>query len=92
MSQSDIINSRQIQWFPVPESGQTRKYGLVCMGVADVGSSGLMGEAQTRVISIANNGSSIQLKSESAGYYYNWGNKGQDNTCAVPVLLYGMKF
>lgn len=81
-----------IQWFPVPESGQSRKYGLVCMNVAEVGSSGLMGEAQTRVISIANNGSSIQLKSESAGYYYNWGNKGQDNTCAVPAFLYGMKF
>lgn len=81
-----------IQWFPVPESGQSRKYGLVCMNVADVGSSGLMGEAQTRVISITNNGSSIRLKSESAGYYYNWGNKGQDNTCAVPAFLYGMKF
>lgn len=80
-----------IQWFPVPESGQSRKYGLVCMNVAEVG-SGLMGEAQTRVISIANNGSSIQLKSESAGYYYNWGNKGQDDTCAVPAFLYGMKF
>lgn len=82
----------QIQWFPVPESGQSRKYGLVCMNVADVGSSGLMGEAQTRAISITNNGSSIQLKSESAGYYYNWGNKGQDDTCAVPAFLYGMKF
>ena len=82
----------QIQWFPVPESGQTRKYGLVCMNVADVGSSGPMGEAQTRVISITNNGSSIQLKSESAGYYYNWGNKGQDDTCAVPAFLYGITF
>lgn len=82
----------QIQWFPVPESGQSRKYGLVCMNVAEVGSSGLMGEAQTRVISITNNGSSIQLKSESAGYYYNWGNKGQDDTCAVPAFLYGITF
>ena len=22
----------------------------------------------------------------------NWGNKGQDDTCAVPAFLYGMKF
>ena len=82
----------QIQWFPVPESGQSRKYGLVCMNVAEVGSSGLMGEAQVRVVLIQNTGSGIKITSESQGYYYNWGNKGQDNTCAVPVLLYGMKF
>ena len=81
----------QIQWFPVPESGQSRKYGLVCMNVAEVGSSGLMGEAQVRVVLIQNTGSGIKITSESQGYYYNWGNKGQDNTCAVPVLLYGMK-
>lgn len=81
-----------IQWFPVPKSGQSRKYGLVCMNVAEVGSSGLMGEAQVRVVLIQNTGSGIKITSESQGYYYNWGNKGQDNTCAVPVLLYGMKF
>lgn len=82
----------QIQWFPVPESGQSRKYGLVCMNVAEVGSSGLMGEAQVRVVLIQNTGSGIKITSESQGYYYNWGNKGQDNTCAVPAFLYGMKF
>lgn len=82
----------QIQWFPVPESGQSRKYGLVCMDVAEVGSSGLMGEAQVRVVLIQNTGSGIKITSESQGYYYNWGNKGQDNTCAVPAFLYGMKF
>lgn len=82
----------QIQWFPVPVSGQSRKYGLVCMNVSEVGSSGLMGEAQVRVVLIQNTGSGIKITSESQGYYYNWGNKGQDNTCAVPVLLYGMKF
>lgn len=62
------------------------------MNVANVGSSGLMGEAQTQVITIENTGSDIKITSESQGYYYNWGNRGQDNTCAVPVLLYGMKF
>lgn len=82
----------QIQWFPVPESSQSRKYGLVCMNIANVGSSGLMGEAQTRVITIENIGSAVRITSESQGHYYNWGNRGQDNTCAVPVLLYGMKF
>ena len=82
----------QIQWFPVPESGQSRKYGLVCMDVAEVGSSGLMGEAQVRVVLIQNTGSGIKITSESQGFYYNWGNKGQDNTCAVPAFLYGMKF
>lgn len=82
----------QIQWFPVPESGQSRKYGLVCMNVSEVGSSGLMGEAQVRVVLIQNTGSGIKITSESQGYYYNWGNKGQDNTCAVPAFLYGMKF
>lgn len=82
----------QIQWLPVPKSGQSRKYGLVCMNVAEVGSSGLMGEAQVRVVRIQNTGSGIKITSESQGYYYNWGNKGQDNTCAVPAFLYGMKF
>ena len=77
-----------IQWFPIPEQGETRKYGLVCMDV----NNSPMGEAQTRIISIANTGSSIQLRSITPGYYYNWGNKGSADTCAVPAFLYGMKF
>ena len=77
-----------IQWFPIPEQGETRKYGLVCMDV----NNSPMGEAQTRIISIANTGSSIQLRSITHGYYYNWGNKGSADTCAVPAFLYGMKF
>lgn len=77
-----------IQWFPIPARGQSRKYGLFCMDV----NNSPMGEAQVRMISITNNGSAIQIHSDTPGYYYNWGNKGQDNTCAVPAFLYGMKF
>lgn len=77
-----------IQWFPIPARGQSRKYGLFCM---DVNNSS-MGEAQVRIISITNHGSTIQFRSDTPGYYYNWSNKGQANTCAVPAFLYGMKF
>lgn len=77
-----------IQWFPMPVRGQSRKYGLFCMDV----NNSPMGEAQVRIISITNNGSIIQFRSETPGYYYNWGNKGQNDACAVPVFLYGMKF
>ena len=77
-----------IQWFPIPARGQSRKYGLFCMDV----NNSPMGEAQVRMISITNNGSTIQFRSDTPGYYYNWGNKGQANTCAVPAFLYGMKF
>lgn len=77
-----------IQWFPMPVRGQSRKYGLFCMDV----NNSPMGEAQVRMISITNNGSIIQFRSETPGYYYNWGNKGENDACAVPVSLYGMKF
>ena len=77
-----------IQWFPIPARGQSRKYGLFCMDV----NNSPMGEAQVRMISITNNGSTIRIYSDTPGYYYNWGNKGQANTCAVPAFIYGMKF
>lgn len=77
-----------IQWFPIPARGQSRKYGLFCMDV----NGSPMGEAQVRMISITNNGSTIRIYSDTPGYYYNWGNKGQENRCAVPVFIYGMKF
>ena len=77
-----------IQWFPIPARGQSRKYGLFCMDV----NNSPMGEAQVRMVSITNNGSTIRIYSDTPGYYYNWGNKGQANTCAVPAFLYGMKF
>lgn len=77
-----------IQWFPIPARGQSRKYGLFCMGV----NTSPMGEGQVRMISITNNGSTIRIYSDTPGYYYNWGNKGQENRCAVPAFIYGMKF
>lgn len=77
-----------IQWFPIPGVGISRKYGLFCMDV----NNSPMGEAQVRIISITNNGSNIRIYSDTPGYYYNWGNKGQDNNCAVPASIYGMKF
>ena len=77
-----------MQAFPIPARGQSRKYGLFCMDV----NNSPMGEAQVRMVSITNNGSNIRIYSETPGYYYNWGNKGQSNTCAVPAFLYGMKF
>lgn len=77
-----------IQWFPIPARGQSRKYGLFCMDV----NNSPMGEAQVRMISITNNGSAIRIYSDTPGYYYNWGNKGQANTCAVPAFIYGLKF
>lgn len=77
-----------IQWFPIPTRGQSRKYGLFCMDV----NNSPMGEAQVRMISVTNNGSAIRINSDTPGYYYNWGNKGQENRCAVPAFIYGMKF
>lgn len=77
-----------IQWFPIPAPGQSRKYGLFCMDV----NNSPMGEAQVRMISITNNGSTIQIRSDTPGYYYNWSNRGQENRCAVPAFIYGIKF
>ena len=77
-----------IQWFPIPARGQSRKYGLFCMDV----NNSPMGEAQVRMISITNNGSTIQIRSDTPGYYYNWSNRGQENRCAVPAFIYGIKF
>ena len=77
-----------IQWFPVPTLGLSRKYGLFCMNV----NATPMGEAQVRMITITNTGSAIQIRSDTPGYYYNWGNRGTENRCAVPAILYGMKF
>lgn len=77
-----------IQWFPIPAREQSRKYGLFCMDV----NNSPMGEAQVRMISITNNGSTIQIRSDTPGYYYNWSNRGQENRCAVPAFIYGIKF
>ena len=77
-----------IQWFPIPEQGETRKYGLFCMGV----NTSPMGEGKVRMIPITNNANNVQRRSETPGYYYNWANRGQENRCAVPAFLYGMKF
>ena len=77
-----------IQWFPIPARGQSRKYGLFCMDV----NNSPMGEAQVRMVSITNNGSTIRIYSDTPGYYYNWSNRGQENRCAVPAFIYGIKF
>lgn len=78
-----------MQAFPIPESGQSRKYGVVCMGV----NSSPMGEAQTRIIEIQNNGlAGVKITSVTGGYYYNWANRGADDRCAVPARIYGIKF
>ncbi len=77
-----------IQWFPIPAPGQSRKYGLFSMDVNNTP----MVEAQVRMISITNNGRTIQIRSDTPGYYYNWSKYGQENRCAVPAFIYGIKF
>ena len=87
MTDTDVFSPMQV--FPIPENGQSRKYGVVCMDV----NSSPMGEAQTRIIEIQNNGSSVvKITSVTGGYYYNWGNRGADDRCAVPARIYGIKF
>lgn len=87
VTDTDVFSPMQV--FPIPENGQSRKYGVVCMDV----NSSPMGEAQTRIIEIQNNGlSGVKITSVTGGYYYNWGNRGADDRCAVPARIYGIKY
>ena len=87
VTDTDVFSPMQV--FPIPENGQSRKYGVVCMDV----NSSPMGEAQTRIIEIQNNGlSGVKITSVTGGYYYNWGSRGADDRCAVPARIYGIKY